>query len=202
MKKLFIIILFFTSSLIPAQSGNDALKKIQNKFNSLTDFSATFSQVVLDENGKTTVKLNGSFFYKRKNKFVVELKNQLIVSNADLIWNYDKRQKRVVISYFEDDPTSFSLEKYIFDYPKLCRIKLIKNGNEEIINLIPKDENLEFTDIKIWADKDNMARRLELTDIGGVMYQIEFNDIKINQQIEDSKFNFNPPKGTRIIDLR
>jgi len=202
MKKIYLPLFIFTATLVYAQTGNNALKKIQNKFNSLSDFSAAFNQVVMDENGKTTVKLNGSFFYKRKNKFVVELKNQLIVSNADLIWNYDKRQKRVVISYFEDDPTSFSLEKYIFDYPKLCRIKIIKNGNEEIINLIPKDDNLEFTDIKIWADNDNMVRRLELTDIGGVMYQIEFNDIKINQQIEDSKFNFNPPKGTRIIDLR
>ena len=144
MKRLLIIILFFTSSLISAQSGNDALKKIQNKFNLLTDFSATFSQVVLDENGKTNVKLNGSFYYKRKNKFVVELKNQSIVSNAELIWNYDKRQKRVVISYFEDDPTSFSLEKYIFDYPKLCRIKLIKNGNEEIQRYKDQSANRRF----------------------------------------------------------
>jgi len=202
MKTKIIILFFLCAVYLPAQSGNEVLKKIQSKFNSITDFSASFTQVIIDENGKAGTKLNGSFFYKRKNKFIVELKNQMIISNSDIIWNFDKGQKRVVISYFSDDPSTFSLERYIFDYPKLCRIKLIKNGNEEIINLIPKDENLEFTDIKIWPDKDNMISRIELTDIAGVKFQIQFNDIKINQQIEDSKFNFNPPKGIRVIDLR
>lgn len=203
---LLVVTLFFSSLALEnlvAQSGNESLKKLQSKFNSLTDFSATFSQSITDQSGKSLGKTTGKFFYKRKNKFCVELKNGSITSDSENVWNYDQKQKRVVISYFSDEPTTFSLERYIFDYPAMCRVKSTKSGgDEEVIELTPKDNGLDILGAKIWKNTEGMISKLEVIDLSEVKYQFQFSDIKVDQQIPDSKFNFIPPKGTKIIDLR
>jgi outer membrane lipoprotein-sorting protein len=43
---------------------------------------------------------------------------------------------------------------------------------------------------------------MEIIDAGGMRYAFQFTEIKINQDLPDSKFSFSPAKGTKIIDLR
>ena len=205
--KLKLFAIFFISSFLFAQSTNDILKRIQNKFNSLNNFSASFVQTTYGAQSVSSGKMSGTFIYKRKNKFVVEFKNRTIVSNGETIWNDDKRFKRVVISNLADDPTTFSLERFIFNYPPLCKIKLINENNggrpgEDLIEMVPKDQDMEFKSVKIWTASDGLISKLEVIDLGDVRYAFQFTDYKLNLDIPDSKFSYNPPKGIQIIDLR
>lgn len=204
MKTKFYFPLLLFPIVIYSQSGNELLKKVQEKFKSIDNFSAVFNQTIYDESGKASVKMSGTFSYKRKNKFIVEMKNSAIVSNSKTIWNYDKKLKRVIVSNFNDDPTSFSLERYIFDYPSLCRVKNVaaQNSEEQILELIPKNDNLDFKSVKIWLSKNYMITKMEIVDLNDMKYSFQLSDIKENQEISDSKFTFYPPKGTQIIDLR
>lgn len=204
MKTKFYFPLLLFPIVIYSQSGNELLKKVQEKFKSIDNFSAVFNQTIYDESGKASVKMSGTFSYKRKNKFIVEMKNSAIVSNSKTIWNYDKKLKRVIVSNFSDDPTSFSLERYIFDYPSLCRVKnaAAQNSEEQILELIPKNDNLDFKSVKIWLSKNYMITKMEIVDLSDMKYSFQLSDIKENQEISDSKFTFYPPKGTQIIDLR
>jgi outer membrane lipoprotein-sorting protein len=121
------------------------------------------------------------------------------------VWNYDKTRKKVVISSFFDEPTSFSIERFIFDYPEQCRIvfnKIKSDAAELSILLIPKDEQLDVKEIRIWVDKNYMLTKLELVDLLDTKYGFQFSNIVENVEIQDAKFKFYPPKGTQIIDLR
>jgi len=205
--KNFFLMLFFLSVAVAsmdAQSGNETLRKIQNKFKSIINFSAEFKQTIFDPDGKQNAKLSGKFLYKRKNKFVVELRNGSIISDGTSVWNYDSRLKRVVISSFSDEPTFFSLERYIFDYPVLCKIKYIgsEKGKDEIIELVPKDNNIDFKSAKIWKNQDDMISRMEIIDLADIKYIFQLSLVKIDQDIPDSKFSYTPSKGIKIIDLR
>ena len=199
---LFFLLLLSVN--VNAQSGNDILKKIQNKFKSINNFNADFTQTISDPEGQQNGKLSGKFFYKRKNKFAVELKSGSIISDGTTVWNYDARLKRVVISNFSDEPTSFSLERYIFDYPALCKVKYVGNekGKDEIIELVPKENYIDFKSAKIWKSSDDMISRMEIIDLADAKYGFQLSAIKVDQDIADSKFSFTPPKGIKIIDLR
>lgn len=200
----FITLLFLFVYNYSVQSGNELLKRIQNEFRSFENFSAQFTQIIYDEQGKSTGRTSGKFTYKKKNKFIVELKSSSIVSNGETIWNYDKKLKRVVISYFDDEPTSFSLDRFVFDYPALCRARSVKidEPNQQLLELIPKDENLNFKSIKIWVGESYFINKLEIVDLSDLKFTIQISDVKKNQDISDSKFTFYPPKGIQIIDLR
>lgn len=203
--KLKFVFLFFIATLSFAQTGNEVLKNVQSKFNSIISFSANYSQTIINPEGKPVGKDNGKFIYKRKNKFIVEQKKSTIVSDGVSVWNYDKTNKKVIISTFFDDPTSFSIERYIFDYPSLCRVKYLKEestGNDKVIQLIPKDDLIDVKEIKIWANNSNLISRLEIIDLIELKYSFSFTDIKENPDVQEARFTFYPPKGTKIIDLR
>lgn len=206
MKTKYFLFLLLTCSIVHPQSANQYIKKLQGKFKSITNFTANFSQNSFNSQGHEQERGSGTLTYQRKNKFVVVLKNQLIVSDGETVWNNDKRFNRVVISNLSDDPTTFSLERFIFDYPPLCRIKLVKNDpafkGEEFVELVPKDQDMEFKYVRIWISTDGMISRLEVLDLGDIRYSFQFTDMRINQDLPDSRFTFYPPKGIKIIDLR
>ncbi len=204
MRAKYFLLLFITASVVYPQSANQLIKKLQNKFNSISNFTANFTQNFFGTDGHDQGKSSGTIIYQRKNKFIVTLKNQVIVSDGETIWNNDKRFNRVVISTLKDDPTTFSLERFIFDYPALCRIKLEKDeaSREEYLLLTPKDQDMEFKYVKIWLTPDDLISKLEVLDLGDVKYFFQFSDHKINQAVSEARFTFYPPKGIKIIDLR
>jgi chaperone LolA len=205
MKKIILVLVLMFSGMM-AQSGSEALKKVQNKFRSLQNFSAVFVQTINSNNGTNPGRLSGMFYYKKKNKFIVELKSQTITSDGKVIWNYDSRFKRVVISNLADDPTSFSLEKFIYDYPALCNVRSPQDASlkvgEKLIELDPKDQSLQFKWVKMWIQPDGLISKMEVQDRGDINYVFEFSGIKLNHDLPDTKFTYYPPKGIKIIDLR
>lgn len=196
--------LLFLAVFLPAVlfgQKNDALKNLQNKFTGITDFSADFVQSVSGA-GKTS----GKFFYKKKNKFFVGLKSRIIVSDGVTLWNYDSRQKSTVISNLADEPSSFSLEKYIYDYPVLCKKTITESLADDkkvlLIELLPKDDDLDFKSVKIWTDTAYLVNKIEIVDLADTRFVLQLSNYQLNQALPDSKFEFSPPNGTRIIDLR
>jgi chaperone LolA len=201
-----IIAFILISTVAFAQSGSEILKKVQNKFRSIDDFTANFVQSYGQSNDSKTSNMSGKFFYKRKNKFVVELSHQTITCDGKIIWNYDGRFKRVVISNVADDPTSFLLEKFIFDYPPHCNVSLVKDkpalSGEKILELIPKDQTMQFKSVYIWVSKQGLISRMDILDRGDINYTFQFSDFKLDQNLPDTKFIYYPPKGIKVIDLR
>ena len=68
--------------------------------------------------------------------------------------------------------------------------------------MIPKDQDLQFKIVKIWVSSDGMVSKLEIVDRGEMRYAFQFFEIKLNQDLPDSKFSFTTPQGIKVIDLR
>ncbi|MCK9280939.1 MAG: outer-membrane lipoprotein carrier protein LolA [Melioribacteraceae bacterium] len=201
-----LIIFFLIPFLIQAQNPRTILKKIQDKFAKKENFVADYNQSIKASNSSSTIKSSGIFYYQKHDHFRIEMKNQIIISDGDTLWNFDKKSKRLIISYMIDEPTTFSLEKFIYDYPPLCVVKLQNksDSNEDsfIMELKPKDDDLPFQLVKIWSNKDYEIKRFEMTDLLGTLYVFELNNVKYNQSLPRNIFNFLIPKGIQVIDLR
>lgn len=201
--------IIFIISLLPlvlsAQNATDVLERVQSKFQSLQNFEANFIQSADIDSQNGYSGSEGYFYYKKGNKFRVDLGSMIIVSDGKTLWNYNESQNRVLINYVEDDASSFSIEKYIMEYPSRCDVKLLSSDDKTktyLLQLIPKDLDLEFNSIKLWINGEDLLNQLELVDLNDMTFTVRFQNIKINQKMNDSKFTFTPPKGSQIIDLR
>ncbi len=194
----FLLITLFLFQTARAQDGT-LLKNLQDKFNSIKDFSADFIQL---NNGR--VNLEGKLFFKKENKLRLELKNLIIVSDGKTNWNYNKKQKKVMISNYDENNSSvLSLKRLIFDYPAKCEILKNPEDKNDVLALKPKaGSGINADLIKIWVDKDYNVDKVSLIESSGTVLEVKFSNYKINTGISNSEFSFTPPQGIKIIDLR
>ncbi|MFA3782498.1 outer membrane lipoprotein carrier protein LolA [Melioribacteraceae bacterium 4301-Me] len=199
------LILFFISTLLFPQSGKSILTKLQQKYSNIKTFSASFQQKIKGQNN-FEVNAKGKFYYSQKNKFIIEFNNQVIVSDGNTVWNYNKKSKQVIISSITDEPTSLSIDRIIYDYPSICNVTLEKNSDKNpaftVLMLTPKDEDAPFKDVKIWVTQDYLINKLEISDLSGSTFIFELSNIELNKDLSNMDFVFTPPKGVRVIDLR
>lgn len=185
-------------SIITAQ-GKDILNKLQKKFLLINDLSADFVQYTNSQKN-----LEGKFFYKKDNQLRLELKNLLIVTDGKTNWNYNKKQKKVIISdYDENDPSVISLRKIIIDYPSKCTVTESDEAGIPVIELKPETgSGINAQLIKIWMNNEHFVRKVLIKSDSGSDLEFRFSGYKINPGLPDSDFTFNSPEGIKIIDLR
>ncbi len=200
LRGLFLIfILFFVVSVSAQDKGKVYLENVQKKYKSTNDLSADFKQLI---NGKASI--NGKIFFSKGNKLRLELKNSTIISDGTILWNYNKGQKKVVINNASgSDLSSFSIDKFLYDYPSKSIVTLEKEDNHDILVLVPKtDNNMNFKKSKIRVSQDYLIIEVSIENLSGAVTNLRFSNYKLNQNLPEAKFIFSPPEGTNVIDLR
>ena len=202
MKKL-IKIFVFTFLFFQIFTGNNIaqslLEKVQNKFNSIKDFSANFVQQT-----NNNINLKGKIKFKQKDKIRIELKNVLIVSDGKTNWSYNKKRNKIIISNVDkENPSVFSLKKLINEYPKKSNVSERKKGKNYILKIKPKkNSGLNFNAAELYF---NTAYQIKKIIVEGTEYgklKIMFSNYKENNGFKDSIFKITPSKGTETVDLR
>ena len=201
MKKLNILFLFLIPALIYSQSAKETLLSFQNKYKTVKSFTADFAQETKSNLNKDTYKNSGKIYFEKINKFRIEFQGQLLITDGTSVWNYNKKQNKVVITNYNSEPSVFSLDKYILDYPKDCEATYF-NQAQKILLLKPKKKGMDFKDIKIYTSNSQIMSRIEFTDANGNYYSFEFSNVKLNEKINGQQFTFITPKGVRSVDLR
>ena len=193
-----VILLFFSTLSAAQNKAGEQLKALQAKFNSLSDISADFVQYT---NGRENI--SGKFAYKKEGKLRLELKNILVVTDGKTNWSYNKKENKVVISdYDPSDPSVLSLDKFINDYPSGCSVSAGAEKGSRFLTLIPATEKHNFKSAKMFINEKDLVDKLIIEDLNGNLIKVIFSDIKTNSGLSNSKFTFNPPKGSKVIDLR
>ena len=193
-----IALIFCFSSSFAQDDAQEVLTNIQNKFNTINDLTAELSQSV---NG--SVNLKGKIYYKKENHLRFEFKNVLIVSDGETSWSYNKKDNKVFITDYESDGSKIlSINQIIFEYPKDCDMSTFESDGRKVLQLIPKDDTFSFNSIQLFVDSDYLITKALVDDPASGEIQIDLSDYKLNTNLPDSFFQFSPPEGSKVIDLR
>ena len=198
MKTIFSLLFLIYSTIGFAQNAESVLKSLQNKFDSITDLSVDVSQT---SNGKSS--LSGKMYFKKENNLLLEFDNQTIVADGKTSWNYNKKQKKVIISNYDDAGAGLlSINYLIYKYPSECDLSLSLEGSKQILNLIPKSKRNNLGEVKLYITKNNLIEKAIISNQGAGTMEVLFSNYKLNQKLADSKFLFTAPEGTTVVDLR
>jgi outer membrane lipoprotein-sorting protein len=198
---IFLILLNILWFPVQSENGMDLIKKIQNKFETIENLESNFRQE--SSASEQFGSFEGKFYYKKGGMFRIELPANMIISDGQKIWNHDLSTKRVIISPITNDPLSFSLERFVMEYPDKCTVSVVKNDtNEKVIKLIPSDDFMGFNSAKIFVDGNFIVSEIEIEDYTNNNFSFSLNGVKINRELPEDLFILYPPEGTEIIDLR
>jgi outer membrane lipoprotein-sorting protein len=198
MKIIISLLVFFSTTIGFTQSSESVLKALQNKFDSINDLTTDVAQ---KSNGK--LNLSGKMYFKKDNNLRVELGNQTIVADGKTSWNYNKKDKKVIISDYDEAGSGLlSINYLVYQYPTECDLSLSSEGSKQILILKPKSNKNNLGEVNLYITKENLIDKAVISNTASGTMEIAFSNYKLNQNLSDSKFSFTAPEGTTVVDLR
>ena len=198
MKILISLLVLFFSTVGFTQNAESVLKSLQNKFDSITDLTSDITQ---KNNGQSN--LTGKMYFKKENNIRLELGNQTIVADGKTSWNYNKKNKKVIISDYDEAGSGLlSINYLVYQYPSECDLSLSTEGTSQILNLKPKSKKNNLGEVKLYISKENLIDKAVISNPASGTMEVSFSNYKLNQNLPDAKFSFTEPEGTTVVDLR
>lgn len=174
------------------------LNKLLTNTKSMT---ANFSQTT--KGGAKEITFSGTMSVQRPNRLRWETKSpseQLIVANGNTLWVYDKdlaQATRQSTSAQVGDTPALLLSGNLAQITQNFTVTQPQVGKNYYV-LTPKSTNASFKNLSI-SFSGGRPVMMVLNDQLGQTTSIRFSNIKTNQTIAASKFDFTPPAGVDVI---
>ena len=200
LRSLVIAIPFICSTGVDA-SGLDQLHAF---LNDTKTSKGTFKQSVASKTRPAPQNSTGTFAFARPGKFRWTYDKpfeQLIVGDGTRVWVYDRDLNQVVVRKLDvalgATPAALlagdnALEKN-FDLTAG-----VSNDTLEFVDATPKTPESQFTRVRI-GFRDNLPRRMELTDTFGQITTLDFTSVERNPTLAGTLFRFDVPQGADVV---
>lgn len=217
MKKKFILSFMpaafcaiFLSVLIPpaaltAEDLSGVVSKLQRRYDGITAVSADFTQEVSSKiQGRTQVS-QGTVFFKKPGKmkwlYTSPARDEL-VSNGKTLWVFERDLNQVIERPLEGN--SSAAADFLTGVGNLARdfeITLARGGGDTYrLGLVPREPQPNVKKFYMELDKTRfIVVKTIVEDYFGNVTTVGFRNIKLNAPVEDSFFEFSPPKGAAVV---
>ncbi|MCL4509524.1 MAG: outer membrane lipoprotein chaperone LolA [Bacteroidetes bacterium] len=211
MKKLLLTVSLLLAAGVTALAGtptaSEIIKNVQNNYNQTNDAVIQFTQTVVYPLSKISKTIKGTLYLKKGNKYRIETGDKVMVTDGKTSWIYMPGSKQVIIDNFRDDKNTVTPDKFLLDVPSdyfavLLSTQKSDKGNVYTLRLTPKSDNSFIRSIKIVVNADWTVHSAEVSDMNDMRYTYIVDNLKTNSDLPDSEFEFTPPKGTQVVDLR
>lgn len=185
-----------------ASTSNTAAKVLTQKLKQIRTLQADYTQVTSNSRGKALKNLQGNLILKRPNQIrwsTVAPSDQLLVADGRTLWIYDKdlsqvtirQQRGVVAAGTPAALLSGDIDRAIGRYTVTQQ-----EGNAFL--LVSKHASSQYKQIQLVFNGDNLSSMRMWNEIGQVV-QISLNNVRINETVPDTAFQFKVPAGVDII---
>jgi outer membrane lipoprotein carrier protein len=210
-----LIILYFSFVLlfIPKVMGQNEQEavKILDKFSAKAlaapSVSMSFNLVKNDQVENSTDTIKGSIILS-KDKYFLDLKDNLTWFNGETVWSYLPAEKEVTITKADKKDNSFqNRPSAIFSlYKKGYKNRLIEEKAESyIIDLYPEDIKSDLLRVRLSIGKSLLDLKiLEYKQRDGIVITIYVNEysLKVKPAPETFNFQISKYKGVEVNDMR
>ena len=209
--KTLIITLVISSISSPVYplSPKSALKSV-NKHYSKTrtiqaDFKELFEWILTGE----TVVQEGSIVITRDNRFRIDTPKQLLVSDGEAIFRYNKVRKQVTIEPVISSGEPLLPQKLLFGFAKKFQPvnleELPVTGRKGFrLDLVPLQADMELVEkVTLWVTEDDfVVHRLKTIDVSGNSTTFFLDKLRFDEVVDKEITTFTIPDGVEVFDLR
>ena len=212
MNKIFVcfIALIFVGSALNATASTEqeALDAIQKQYDSVKTITARFVQKSYVKTMNQTMEAKGEVLIKKPGemKWVYNApESQVLVSNAKVLWLYIPDDAQVTKVPVESIYSSNTPALFLAGKGKLTDsfnvVKVSTEKGQITVVLIPKEEDNSVDRLALVANSKNYQI------VGSTVYdklgnktEINFSDIRLNENIPESTFQFEVAEGVELLD--
>jgi outer membrane lipoprotein carrier protein len=168
---------------------------------------ADFSQQLTAPDGEALPGVDGTVILLGDH-YRVETDAQTFVADGETTWIYNQRENQVLVNDFIEDPTTFSLSRFLFEFDRHYEIlasspKYLDGVRHQEMTLRPLAEDTFFREVTLWVrDKDSVITRLVVLDVNEARLDFRLEHLAFDPPLDGDTFAFVAPDGAEVIDLR
>ena len=219
---IFLLLALILLDAAFAIDVEEIARNFRQKYENVKNFRANFEQTTIVADRKRIAR--GKLSFQKPNLLRQEYSNptnpedmtQLIVSDGKTLWSYTPLINQITKQELVQDESSMellpgfgrSLENVDKNYSlSLVVDELAEKSGAHVVELIPRgqvmDSNTMFDILRVWIrDEDSVPIQFMYKDQKNeTIFVLSFKDVRINEDLDESVFKFEPPKGVQIITV-
>lgn len=201
------MLLFVMLLAVPAQAEDTAMR-IQRQYESLTSFSADFSQTLTNAASGEAEKRSGSIHFRQPQNILWETKTpepEVLLVGDTAVWNYfpseevaykypvDQILGSKTVLRFLSGKANLKEDFYIEETPA-------QDGGARL-KLIPKNPEPTMVEAEVWVKADTaMITKVLVVDFYANTNEVELDNVVLNPDLPDGMFRFAAPQGVDVLD--
>jgi outer membrane lipoprotein carrier protein len=198
----------------PAASPSDpaarALARVEGRYGDARSMSADFVQR-LDVPLLGDVQVSRGRLYQRQpNRFAMHFtdpEGDVVIADGRHLWMYypssDPRQ--VMRTGLQGGAELDLMREFLTDTS--ARFRAAHEGTETVsgrstdrVRLVPR-ERAGYSSVVLWVDRENgTVHRIEISEANDTVRRLDLANVRLNPQIPDDRFRFEPPAGAQVFD--
>jgi outer membrane lipoprotein carrier protein len=181
---------------------------MKKRFDSMENAVATFTQEVRFGFSNIRQEFSGTLTMKKPNKYRIESEHQTLVTDGQTVWAYSPVNKQVVIDRYKENRNTISPEQFLINLPETYYAAVLGTEKSDrqtvaVLKLVPKDDASFIRSVKLWVESASwMVRKIQIEDVNETVTTYSIRELTLNASVGDALFQFSPPQGTDVVDLR
>ncbi len=186
----------------------DVTDRMQSRYEMIDDATASFTKHVKLGFSNIDQTYSGTIMMKKPTKMRIEAENETIVTDGATVWLFSPVNNQVLIDRYKENQNSISPENFMLNLPKdyyatLLGVEKSKGSTTVTLKLVPKDDRSFVKSVKIMIDESSWnVRSIDIMDVNDTETIYTFKDLRLNTSISDKEFEYVPPPGVEVVDLR
>lgn len=206
MKKLSMLFASGLTSLVlfSTSAWADAAQDLQTKLHKIAQFSADFSQQVIDLDGKVIQDASGELAMAHPNKFrwqVIQPDEELVLSNGNTVWMYSPFVEQVTL-LDQADAVAGTPFLLLASTDKAVWQQYVVTGNKQQFVITPKDKQANIAEFTMKFDAKDQLVGFSIKERQGQTSQFVLSKFNQKPGLKDRDFEFTIPEGVEVDDQR
>ena len=184
-----------------AQTPEAIARGLQQRYGTAETLRAQFVQTAGGQRLQGTISARGDAFR-------LDLGSQVLVTDGGTLWSYSRDDEQVVVQDYEPARVGFSVGQLFTDYLDVFRVTgaakaTIGGVRHDVLTLRPRQSGMSVRDATLYVrSSDAVPTRVRVHDTNGGTLAFDLRDVQRNVRLPASRFRFDAPRGTEVVDLR
>jgi len=197
------------TSFTAHDSPAEVAAALQTKYDRVRDFTADFTQLHVSILKKKGSQHTGKLQVKKPGKMrwdYAKPDKRLMVSDGAMLWVYDPEDEQAYKQDLKSNAlpaqVSFLLGEGKLDKEFDASLTKVDGlaPDELALKMVPKTGTTAYRYLVFVVDgKTGQVRQTIIYGQDGSINRMSFVDVQQNKGVDDSKFKFSPPAGTKIL---
>ncbi|MFP4146737.1 MAG: outer membrane lipoprotein chaperone LolA [Halorhodospira sp.] len=184
-----------------AEAGQ--LEALEAYYQEVETVQGRFEQQTVDDRGQVVEASAGTFAIHRPDRFHWSYEGdfaQEIVADGERLWVFDVALDQVTVRDQRQALGSAPAQLLAGDYAELEEAFKLEAG-AEFVRLTPRDGGQSFDEARLRM-VDDRPTALEIDDALGQETRVVLTQVRVNESVDESRFDFQPPEGVDVYEAQ